>query len=128
MAVQFTAIPHKNPTNPQAPPTYHARVKSSGRITQRELAERISAMCTLTPADVIATLEAFSHIVPDMLANGQIVDMDHFGRFSLSLKSKGANSTKELKSSHITGYRIIFKPGRTLKKILDNTKYLRSKR
>jgi predicted histone-like DNA-binding protein len=50
-------------------------------VTVQELAERAAEISTLSSADVAAAIEAFLTIVPDELADGNVVSLGNSGSF-----------------------------------------------
>lgn len=65
---------------------YVAKVRHYQTVDFDTIAERISESCTLTKADIIATLTAFSHEMQRSLKAGDIVDMPDIGKFKLEME------------------------------------------
>ena len=69
-------------------------------------------MSTVSSVDTAAVLEAFMNVVPDLLADGKIVDLGDFGTFRVSVSSEGADNPEDVTSRSITNVRILFQPGK----------------
>jgi predicted histone-like DNA-binding protein len=123
MPVEFTVAAKANPQDRQAPKKYYAIARSSGEISVRELAQMIAKRSTLSTVDVMATLEALLEVIPERIAEGNIVRLGDFGSFSLSVSSDGAEKEEEVKSSLIKGNSLNFRPGKVVQKALDTIEY-----
>ncbi len=67
--------------NPQMAVT----VVNSKLTTTKELAEYINFACSVTESDIAAVLQALGKCVCDEMLDGNRVEIDHIGTFSLSL-------------------------------------------
>jgi predicted histone-like DNA-binding protein len=123
MTVKFSATPRKDPRDPNSQPKYYVTIKSKGRANLLAIAREISKMSTVTSVDTIAVLEAFMNVIPDMLADGKIVDLGDFGTFRVSVSSEGVETAEEVSSNSITEIRIIFAPGKRFKKLMAGTEF-----
>jgi predicted histone-like DNA-binding protein len=123
MTVKFTTIERPNPQDPTAPKKHYPLIQSRGRVTVQQLAERAAEISTLSPADVAAAIEAFLAIVPDELADGNIVSLGDFGSFSLRIRSEGAATAGEVTARNITKTLVTFRPGKRFKQVLDTITY-----
>ena len=85
MAIKFEFYQSPNPTGSKKK-RYHARVVSNKPVNTDELAEEIHAGCTLTVADIKATIISLSHKMAEHLCNGEKVHIDGIGYFQPTLK------------------------------------------
>src|ERR1041385_8265592 len=113
MTVKYNIVERANPSNREAPKKYYPSIQSSGRITTREMAEMAADRSTLTTADMMAAIESFLAIVPQQLANDNIVERGDFGSFWLRTSSDGADSPEETNATQITSLLPRFNPGKT---------------
>ena len=118
MAVDYNVVPRRNPAKPTETPKYYVQVVSSGKMSLRELARRISAISTVSVADVMAVLEGFLEIVPQTLAEGKIVNLGDFGSFSLTLSSTGAPDADSFTAANISKTSVRFRPGKEFAKTI----------
>lgn len=121
MAAKYNIVERGNPAKPDAPKKYYPSVVSSGRTTQRKLAQRAASISTLSSIDLMAALEAFLQIIPEELAEGNIVDLGEFGSFRLKIKSEGSETAEAVSAHKITNVLVQFLPGKSFKKVVANT-------
>ena len=125
MPVRYNIVERGNPSNREAPKKYYPSIRSSGRVTTREMAEMAADRSTLTSADMMAAIETFLAIVPQQLAKGNIVELGEFGSFWLKTTSEGAEAVDEVHAAQITSILPRFIPGKTFKKVLKTIDYAR---
>ena len=124
MTIKFSITPRKDPRDQNSQPKYYITAKSQGRIELLGVAREINKMSTVSSVDTIAVLEAFLNVVPDLLADGKIVDLGDFGTVRVSVSSEGAERPEDVTSRNIVDVRILFTPGKRLKKLLSgNTEF-----
>jgi predicted histone-like DNA-binding protein len=123
MAVKFTTVARVNPQDPEGPKKYYPLVRSRGKVTVQQLAERAAEVSTLSPADLAAAIEVFLAIVPQELSDGNIVSLGDFGTFSLRVRSEGADTAEEVTSRNITHTLVTFRPGKRFKQALNAIDY-----
>ena len=123
MAVKYTVVARGKPADPSAPKKYYPVIKSTGRVKARDLAQRAAEMSTLSPVDLAAALEAFLTIIPQELAQGNIVDLGDFGSFSVRISSTGADTADTVSAHHITRTSAAFRPGKEFKKYLADIEF-----
>ena len=126
MSVKYHVREHINPSNPQAPKKYYPSIKASGRCDQRQLAELIAAMSTISTADTMAMLEALLVVIPDELGKGNVVELGDFGSFWLKVNADGAETEADVRATQIRRLMPHFKPGKEFKKALQDIEFKRS--
>jgi len=62
-------------------------------------------------------------VIPEMLANGQIVVLGDVGRLRVSLSSKGEIGPSDVNASSIRGAKILFRPGNKLQDMLKTLSF-----
>jgi predicted histone-like DNA-binding protein len=102
MTVKYTVVARGNPGDPEAPKKYYPQVKSSGKVTLRQLAERIAEISTVSTVDTVAVLEALLTVIPQGLAEGRIVNLGDFRSFNLRIRGQGAGTPEEVTAHNIT--------------------------
>ena len=125
MPVKYNIVERANPSNREAPKKYYPSIRSSGRISTREMAEMAADRSTLTTADMMAAIETFLSIVPQQLAKGNIVELGEFGSFWLKTTADGAEIADDVNATQITSLLPRFIPGKTFKKALKTIEYAR---
>ena len=91
-------------------PTMAVSVVNSEVITTEQLAKDINHACSITEADVAAVLQALGQRIGDALLDGNRVEIDHIGTFSLSLTCKNKRKEDYITSKDIEVSRIVFSP------------------
>ena len=123
MTVKYNVVKHVNPSNPQAPKKFYPSIEASGRCTQRQLAELIAHMSTISSADTMAMLEAMLIIIPNELAKGNVVELGDFGSFWLKINAEGAETAAEVRAKQIKTILPRFNAGKEFKKILGSIEF-----
>lgn len=123
MPAKFNVTPRKDPRDQNSQPKYYATAKSSGRADTHSIAKSINSMSTVSSVDTAAVLEAFLTVVPEKLAEGNIVELGDFGTFRVSVSSDGAALAEEVTASNITDVRVLFSPGKRFKQVLDTVEF-----
>lgn len=83
-------------------------------VSTTKVAKRISAECTVTPADVNAVLTALGGVLGDYMSEGRTVKLDGVGTFyyTANASGNGVAAEEDVTASQITGVRIRFIPER----------------
>ena len=123
MPVKYIVVPHKIPSKPDQPVTYYPRLKSTGEISLREIADDIAAMSTVSTADTMATIESLLQKIPHYLAEGKIVRLGELGSFHLSIQAEGSDSPEKVNASKIKRNKLHFRAGTMLKNMLKHLDY-----
>ncbi len=84
-------------------------------------------MCTVNGADIRAVLYALVEAMQSSLSNGQAVRLGELGSLRVSIGSEGKATEKEINSSSIKNAKVIFTPGKDIKKMLDTLEYEKMK-
>lgn len=85
MAVQFELYKTPMPKEKKNKVRYHARPISYETVDTENLVYRIHERCSLSPSDVIATLEELKYEVAQCLKEGKKVHIDGLGYICKSL-------------------------------------------
>ena len=112
----------KNP-NPMAEGEikYYAKAQANGVVTIDQLAEEIAYSTTLTDGDVLNTIRALVKQIKSHIREGRIVRLEALGSFQAQLSSSGAGSEEEFSPVLIRGVRLQFRPGTSIREILNPT-------
>ena len=81
-------------------------------ITTDQVARRIAAESTVSPADVRAVLTALGPVMADYMAQGRSVKLDGLGSFYFTAAAvrNGVDRPEEVSAALITGIRVRFLP------------------
>lgn len=126
MALEFEAKVKRSPLA-QQPESYYAQPVWKNEVNTRRLAKDISEQCTLTEADVVATLSALSAVMEKYLHEGHSVRLDNIGRFRLTLTSEGVSSSEGLTAKQVKVKKICFMADKELKNGLATVEVRKAK-
>ena len=102
---------------------YYASANLTGEKSLADLTKDIEKMCTVNGADIRAVLYALVEAMQSSLSNGQAVRLGELGSLRVSIGSEGKATEKEINSSSIKNAKVIFTPGKDIKKMLDTLEY-----
>ena len=123
MSVKYKVLPRKNPQDITAPEKFYAAALGDGEIDLDTLAEMIAYQCTVTDSDCYAVLTALEHNIVNELKQGRIIKLGRLGNFQVGLSSDGKETAAEVNSSSIRKNRVLFRPGKRLRSMLNNVTY-----
>jgi predicted histone-like DNA-binding protein len=125
MPIAFKMVPKQN--NIATPPQvkYYPCAVSSGEVDLEYIAEIISSRSTISVADCYGVLIGMSQVIGEELAKGKIVKVERLGTFALTLKGTGTDEPDKLNKNTILGTRMLFKPAKSLKKVLTTLNFIR---
>lgn len=123
MAVRYNVVPKKNPQNREAAPRYYPVLKSTGRTTQRDLANKGEKISTLSAADLAAAMEVLLALIPQELLAGNIVELRDFGTFRLSISAEGSDNAAEATGSKIKNINVRFTPSKEFKQAVSAAQF-----
>lgn len=105
---------------------YYAHVKSAGIVTLDELCEDIACRCSLRKPLLQAAVIALAEGMCRHLACGRIVDLGDIGRFRISCGGRGVERPEHfLARRDITSAKVVYRPGREVKRGLDCLEFKR---
>ncbi len=102
---------------------YYASPVLSGEADLDDLTKAIEKISTVSGADIRAVLYALVETVDDFLAEGKIVRLGELGTLRPSISSEGHDTAEEVTGRSIKSAKVIFSPGKILKKMLKNLIY-----
>ena len=123
MSVKFKTIRRRNPQDILAPEKYYASAVGDGEVDLDALAEMISYQCTVTESDCYAVLISLERNIINELGQGRIVKMGRLGNFQVGISSEGKETPEEVTASDITKARILFRPGKRLRRLLNDLSF-----
>ena len=123
MPVKYIVVPHKIPSKPDEPVAYYPRLKSSGEVNLREIADDIALVSTVSTADTIAVIEGLIQKIPQYLEDGKIVRLGDLGSFFLSIQAEGSDSPEKVNAAKIKRNKLHFRAGKIVKQMLKYLDY-----
>ena len=92
---------------------YPSAVVMGQPVPVKKVAKRLSQMCTVTYADVMAVLGELPGVMADYMAQGKSVRLDGLGTFRYTLDSKGVEQEADFDfQKHVRAVRVQFVPQR----------------
>ena len=91
-------------------PTMGVSVVSSRVVTTKEMADDINHASSATQSDVAAVLQAVGQRIAEALLDGNRIEIDHVGTFSLTLTCGNKRKEDYITSKDISVSRISFTP------------------
>jgi predicted histone-like DNA-binding protein len=128
MTVKFNIVERGRPGHSEAPKKYYPSLQSTGRVSVHELAERASRRSALSTPVMIAAIETLLDIIPDELAQGNIVELGDFGNFWLRFSAEGVEDIARVRGEQITSLLPRFNPGKRFKQALAGVEFERLRR
>ena len=125
MSVKYNVVERGKPGDLQAPKKYYPSIQSSGRMSLRQLANRITQISTVSTTDTMAVLESLLTVIPQELAEGNIIELGDFGNFWLRNSAEGASEMQQVTASNITKLQPRFNPGKEFKKALASVDFVK---
>lgn len=126
MAINFRPLARVNPQDINAVRKHYAAVVKNGSVDFETLAEMISEQCTVTETDCLAVLNVLEQNIVRELKQGRIVRLGKLGNFQVSISSEGHDTEEEVTAKSITNTRIIFRPAKKLRMLLNNLSFQRA--
>jgi predicted histone-like DNA-binding protein len=120
MSIKYKTVTRINPNKPGDPARYFASPVYKDKLTLRRIAKEIAERTSLSSTDTMAVLEAMTQVVPDFLADGNIIYLGDFGTFRITLHSEGTDKPEDFTASNVNNFRLNFRPGREFSDKLKN--------
>ena len=120
---------YKNPPNRETGETgsLYAKVVSGGKITTDKLADEIAQRSTFSSGDVKGVVKALSEMLHYHLSEGETVDIDGIGNFSVTLKTlKGITDPKQIRAESIRFNNVVYRTSPELKHKLKTIPLVRA--
>ncbi|MDR2795416.1 MAG: HU family DNA-binding protein [Spirochaetaceae bacterium] len=122
MAVKLKKIQRKNPQNTASVKWYLTQEKV-GVVGMTEIAREIEERSALSFGDVQSALSNLVEILPVFLKLGHTIKLERFGSFRVSVTSRGTATADELSARHVKRLKLIFLPGKELKRSLEDVSF-----
>ena len=123
MSVKYKVLQRKNPQDFNLPEKFYAAAVNNGEVDLEKLAEQISYQCTVTESDCYAVLLSLERNIINELEQGKIVKLGRLGNFQISISSEGRDTEEEVNASVIKKARILFRPGKNLRQLINNLSF-----
>ena len=102
---------------------YYASANVTEVVDLEQLSELVSEATTVHGADIRAVLYALVKVICRELSNSKSVQLGELGNLRTEVSSHGTEDPEEVNSSLIKRARVIFTPGKLIKKMLKTVEY-----
>jgi predicted histone-like DNA-binding protein len=118
MPITLKTVRRINPRNPQEEGKYYVKAIIREKTALDSFCRRIGDHCSLQPLTIKAVLFALEDQVMIELSRGNSANLGVLGSFRISVKSEGTAELKKAKAKNIRSAKIIYTPGKELRKML----------
>lgn len=106
----------EDPRTADSPKRYYPQIITLGKSVKLPfITEKIHERSSLSKGDIKSCIQNFVDQVKEQLLEGKSVNVDGLGVFSLSAKSKGEKTAKEVTADSVMSLRICFQANKELK-------------
>ena len=124
MSVKYKVISTITPASGKENKRYYfPRITGSSKINLRQISRIIEKRSTASEADVTLVLTSLTNLIPELLAQGNTINLGEFGSFRLHAKTKSADSPENVTDKNIKELNIKFRPGNRLKEAIKKVKF-----
>lgn len=102
---------------------YYGVPVTSGQIDADDLSAEICVRCSLTRADVLASISALSEVMQEYLRMGNTVYLKGIGLFSVSASSPGCDTPAGVTPATVKAQRVCFKADNLMRSVLEKMRY-----
>ena len=120
--MKYKLIQRRNPQKPDEPQKLYASPVNQGTVQQRQIAEDIVALSSLSRGDVSNVIDNLLDTVPKYLLMGKSVKLNGLGTFRLLFSSKGADTPEQFNANMISDMKVVFPPSQELKTAIKKVK------
>ncbi len=121
--LKYKIVKQRNALDEGKKEMYYPRLTNRTRMGLMDVAGQISRQSTLSKADTIAVLAALEEVIPDMLREGNIVDLGALGTFTLQSTADTGKEESAVSWRNFSDLKVRFKPGSALKINLPEVKF-----
>lgn len=114
----YKVIERKNPRDFGSTGKFYATPVCFNQLNINDLAERISANCTVTRADCLAVLASLQEQIIIALQEGSKVHLGDLGSFRLTFRGKGSDTPEDYTTSLIKTVNVCFTANVDLKEAM----------
>ncbi|MCC8132598.1 MAG: hypothetical protein LIP04_02650 [Tannerellaceae bacterium] len=99
------------------------QVRTSDRISFRDLCENLSHLSSASPPDVSCVLRGLLYIMRRELRKGNVVELGDVGNFRMTAGSKGVEDPEEFHTSMFKRPRVVYSPGVLVKEVAPKVSF-----
>ncbi|MCD8044427.1 MAG: hypothetical protein LUH10_15360 [Tannerellaceae bacterium] len=108
---------------PKGAKMYYGQIRSAGRVNLPQICVAVSALTSASEGDVEGVLAGLLFQMKQYLVRGDTVCLGDLGNFRVVMGSPGVENEADFSPSMFRKGRIVFSPGRMLRKLCRNAHY-----
>lgn len=105
---------------------YVAKSVGSGKIDFEKMCAKVSRICGIHRATVNLVVSGLVDMMADDIDDGKTVKLGEFGTFRPTIRTKCAETAKDVSADNIRSKRILFTPGKIFARTLDEMSVTRA--
>lgn len=102
---------------------FYASVNNTGQYDFQTTCERIASYSTASRGDVMLVMDGLVMCLKEALLRGEVVQLGDLGNFQINVGSTGVATEEEFQVTMMRRPRILFRPGKILKEVLQNVSF-----
>ncbi|MFA7444873.1 MAG: HU family DNA-binding protein [Flavobacteriaceae bacterium] len=118
MALSYVISHRKNNLHPKKESQYFLKLVQNNSIDLDYICNEIEKESTLTAPDIYAVAVALQNKIMEHLANGNSVNLEHLGRFSMGAKATACADKASVSVKSVVKLHINYQPSAKIKKWL----------
>ncbi|MCD8167255.1 MAG: hypothetical protein LUE93_14800 [Bacteroides sp.] len=99
------------------------QVRTSDRVSFKELCESLSHLSSASPPDVSCVLRGLLYIMKRELRKGNVVQLGDIGNFRMAAGSKGVEKPEDFHTGLFKRPRVVYSPGVTVKDVAPKVNF-----
>ena len=116
MAAKYNLFKNPPKGNKSEQEAFHARIVPGRTIQTEQIAREVATMSSVSTGDVISVLDNLSYMISVHLKEGNIVNLDKIGHFSISVSSpKQLTGDRKIRSASVRFKKVNFRCANELK-------------
>lgn len=123
--LKYKIVKKRNALHAQKQEMFYPRLTESRKYNMDQVADLISERCSLTKADIFATLVSMEDVIPELLIVGQRVELGRLGAFSLQANAETSTSAAAVSWRSFKRLFTRFHPGKALSIRLSDVHFRR---
>jgi len=127
MPLPYVISHRKNSLNPEKESLYFLKLVQNNLVDLDHICNEIEKESTLTAPDIYAVAVALQNKIMEHLANGNSVNLDFLGKFSMGAKAKACTDKELVTAKSIVKFHINHQPSAKTKKWLKQDFVLKKK-
>ena len=121
MSAKYRLVENPPASRKEGVTELHARIVASRTATMDDLAEEIGTISSFSTGDIKGLLTSFSEVIIRRLKNGENVNLEDLGYYSVSLECpKGVTSDKQIRSASVRFKNVNFRCSAKMKDSLKS--------